>query len=249
MPLTPAAVGFLASLGITEIPARPKPTVAIIITGKEIVQPGTPLQYGGVYDANTYTITAVLKQLHITHCKISYVTDDVNDIETALQASLQQAHIVLLSGGISAGDYDFVPEAAKRCAIKEVLYKVAQKPGKPLFFGTKENKLIFGLPGNPAATLTCMYEYVVPAIDAIAAMPATIKTLHLPLTKSFTKQRGKALFLKGISTCNAVDILPAQESYKLQSFAYANCLVFLAENITAVAAGELVEVHLLPPAW
>ncbi len=111
--------------------------VAIIVTGKEIVAPGASLQNGQVYDANSFTITAVLQQLNINAVYTVYTNDDLPEVVSALQAALQRADLLLLSGGISAGNYDFVREAALQCGISEVFYKVNQKPGKPLFFGPK----------------------------------------------------------------------------------------------------------------
>lgn len=244
--LTPAASGFLASMGITAVSVHSMPSVAIIITGKEIRPPGTPLQPGQVYDANSFALQAALNRSGIRQVTTVYTDDRLAAVEQALQDALQQADAVLLSGGISVGEYDFVLKACEACAVNTVFHKVNQKPGKPLYFGMKEAKPVFGLPGNPAAALTCFYVYVATALAQLAAQPNPIKTLRLPLSEDHSKPPGKAIFLKGLRDGDKVSILPAQESYRLSSFANANCLVCLDETVAIVHQGEPVEVLVLP---
>jgi len=109
-----------------------------------------------------------------------------------------------------------------------------------LYFGKKENKLVFGLPGNPSSVLTCFYEYVLPALQS------GLMALHIPLAKSFQKPAGLTHFLKGWYDGKTVMPLDAQESYQMSSFAKANCLIKVDEEITVCKEGELTEIHLLP---
>ncbi|HZH36095.1 MAG TPA: molybdopterin molybdotransferase MoeA, partial [Flavisolibacter sp.] len=149
--LTPAAIGFLAALGITDVKVYPKPTVHIIVTGNELQTPGTPLQYGQVYESNSVMLQTALEQLHITDCTISVVGDNASEITTAITKDLAKADLVLLTGGVSVGNYDFVVEACGKAGVEQLFHKVAQRPGKPLYCGRKDRKIIFGLPGNPAS--------------------------------------------------------------------------------------------------
>lgn len=244
--LTPAAIGFLAGMGISTISVYPFPLVTIIITGNELQAPGIPLQFGQVYDANSFALKAALKQLQITTVNIVYAKDDLTELSNTLKTALQNSDIVLLTGGVSVGDYDFVVEAAALCGVTKLFHGVKQKPGKPLFFGTKESKLIFGLPGNPSSVLTCFYEYVVPALALLSMKKNSVSTLYLPLSKGFKKSGIFANFLKATCDTNAVSPLDAQDSYRLSSFANANCLICLAEGEKEYESGEIVEVHLLP---
>jgi molybdopterin molybdotransferase len=140
-----------------------------------------------------------------------------------------------------------VTTALAGCQVQERFHKIRQKPGKPLYFGTRQQQLIFGLPGNPSSVLTCFYEYVVPALEQLMGMTnSRVIRRQLPLTAGYTKKKGLTHFLKGICTPQEVTILPAQESYRLYSFAVANCLVYLEEDTEEIAAGTLAEVHLLP---
>jgi len=244
--LMPAALGFLAGIGVTQVMAYPKPVVHIILTGKELQQQHEALQYGKVYESNSFTLIAALQQLYITDVSKFIVDDDLQLLQQSLEKSLHQADIVLLTGGVSVGDYDFVVKANELCGVTQRFHKIKQRPGKPLYFGTKDQKLVFGLPGNPSSVLTCFYEYVIPAINKMCFMPASIQQLQLPLATAYSKKEGLTHFLKGRIINGKVQPLTAQESYRLASFATADCLIVLEEERADYAANEVVEVHLLP---
>jgi molybdopterin molybdotransferase len=244
--LTAAAIGFLAGIGITEVKVYPAPVVAIILTGDELQQPGKVLQFGQVYESNSIMLRVALKNLGMPDVLVLHAEDNLVALQRVLDEALQQADIVLLTGGVSVGDYDFVIRAAANCSVKQVFHKIRQKPGKPLFFGTKENKLVFGLPGNPSSVLTCFYEYVMPAIDSITKRAASVKTLRATLTHDYPKVTGLTHFLKAKLTGNVVTPLQAQESFRLQSFSQADCLIVLPEDGDNFESGDEVEVHLLP---
>jgi molybdopterin molybdotransferase len=244
--LSPAAIGFLAGIGITTIKVFPNPSISIIITGKELQQAGQPLQYGQVYESNSFTLSSVLHQLHMGDVKIFRADDDLEILTGILQQALQQSDVVLLTGGISAGEYDFVLQAAANCGVTKLFHKIKQRPGKPLFFGKKGNKIIFGLPGNPSSVLTCFYEYVLSALAILTKQQLNLQAVNVPIEKSFSKTNTLTHFLKGFYNGETVSVLDAQESYRLSSFAKANCLVKINEEVTQCAAGEMVEVHLLP---
>ena len=244
--LPPAAIGFLAGIGITTIKVFPNPSISIIITGKELQQAGDPLQYGQVYESNSFTLSSALHQLHFEDIKISRADDDVKILTGILEEALQQSNLVLLTGGISAGDYDFVLQAAENCGITKLFHKIKQRPGKPLYFGKKNDKLIFGLPGNPSSVLTCFYEYVLTALEILTRQKISLQSIHAPLSMPFSKTNVLTHFLKGYYNGLTVTVLDAQESYRLSSFAKANCLVKINESVTQCKEGEMVEVHLLP---
>jgi len=243
--LSPAAIGFLAGIGIFEVNVYPNPSISIIITGNELQQPGKPLQHGQVYESNSFTLKAVLHQLHINAIEVFYAADKPEIVTSTLEKALQQSDVVLLTGGISVGDYDFVLQAATECGVEKLFHKVKQRPGKPLYFGKKGNKLVFGLPGNPSSVLTCFYQYVFPALEKMSNRKNLPQTVKAPLSKSFQKAAGLTHFLKGYYDGNAVTPLDAQESYRLSSFARANCLIQVNEDITECRQGDLLDVHLL----
>jgi len=244
--LSPAAIGFLAGIGITEVKAYPNPSISIIITGNELQQPGKLLQHGQVYESNSFALTAILQQLHIENIQILYATDKHEIVTSTLKIALRQSDVVLLTGGISVGDYDFVLQAATECGVTKLFHKIKQRPGKPLYFGKKENKLVFGLPGNPSSVLTCFYQYVIPALEKLSKRKIGLQTLKIPLAKLFQKNAGLTHFLKGFYDGKTAMPLDAQESFRLSSFAKANCLIQIDEDITSLKEGELVDVYLLP---
>jgi molybdopterin molybdotransferase len=244
--LTPASVGFLAGIGIKEVNVYPLPSISIIITGNELQQPGIPLQYGQVYESNSFSLKAVLKQLHIENVQVLYATDDKATVTNTLKKALQLSDVVLLTGGISVGDYDFVLQATNECDVVKLFHKVKQRPGKPLYFGMKENKLVFGLPGNPSSVLTCFYQYVIPALEKLSNRKKIVQIIQAPLNKPFQKKAELTHFFKGFYDGETVTPLDAQESYRLSSFAIANCLIQVNEEVTSLNKGELVDVYLLP---
>jgi molybdopterin molybdotransferase len=244
--LSPAAIGFLAGIGSTEVKVYPNPSITIIITGNELQEPGKPLQYGQVYESNSFALKAVLKQLQIDNVSILYATDKPGITISTLKKALEQSDVVLLTGGISVGDYDFVLQASNECGVEKLFHKVKQRPGKPLYFGKKENKLVFGLPGNPSSVLTCFYQYVIPALEKLTKRKISLQPIKILLGKYFQKNTGLTHFLKGYYDGKTATPLDAQESYRLSSFAKANCLIEITEETTSLNEGELVDVYLLP---
>ena len=244
--LSPAAIGFLAGIGCTQVPVYQPMRVAIILTGNELQEPGKPLQFGQVYEANSVMLKAALQQAQVNEVQVLSAVDELGQLISVLQKALSQSDMVLLTGGVSVGDYDFVVAAAAACGIQQQFHRIRQKPGKPLFFGTKDHQLVFGLPGNPSSVLTCFYEYVLPALAARGQQLREVVDIKAKLTHPYTKPSGLTHFLKASYQDGMVTPLAAQESFRLHSFAQANALVILKEEQTEVQAGEMVDVHLLP---
>lgn len=244
--LNPAAIGFLAGIGIRTLEIYPMPKISIIVTGKELQQPGLELNFGQVYESNSYSLSAALKIENIDQVNIFQADDELSVLSNVLETALKDSDVVLLTGGVSVGDYDFVIEASRLCAVEQVFHKVKQKPGKPLFFGTKGRKLIFGLPGNPFSVLSCYYNYVLPALKKLAQKENSVKEISAALTKAYQKPAGLTHFLKGSYENGKVTPLHAQESFRLSSFAQANCLICLNEEQENFTIGETVNVMILP---
>jgi molybdopterin molybdotransferase len=243
--ITPSGIGFLASIGLQEVNVIAKPRVSIIVTGNELQEIGQPLSYGQVYESNSHTVVAALTQMGISDIQLYRVKDNLKDLVKDLDTALNTSDLVLLTGGISVGEYDYVSEATKICGITQVFHKIKQKPGKPIFFGMKGEKVIFGLPGNPASVLTCYYQYVTLALDKLSGTNLTPLQLEATINLSYTKPAGLTHFLKGSFDGKSVIPLEGQESYKLNSFARANCLIEIPENTTTILSGELVKIHLI----
>lgn len=244
--LTAAAIGFLAGIGVTEVSVIPDPVISLIVTGNELQQPGQPLSYGQVYESNSYSLTAALQSLHLPVHRVYKVEDNPYVLTATLQQALNESDLVLLTGGVSVGEYDFVLQAATNCGVVQQFHKIKQRPGKPLFFGTKENKLVFGLPGNPSSVLTCFYEYVTEALAIQTKRPLQLKAVQTILAKDCKKAPGLSHFQKAYYDGENVLPLTAQESYKLNSFATANCLLVLDGENDEYKTNDPVTIHLLP---
>jgi molybdopterin molybdotransferase len=245
--INPAAIGFLASLGIGNVKVYKKPSVAILVTGDELQMPGSHLAQGMIYESNSVMIKSAFEKLGLENVVVKMVRDNETTLITAVSEAIEKVDAVIMSGGISVGDYDFSGKALNAAGVENIFYKITQKPGKPLYYGKKGNKLIFALPGNPAAALSCFYEYVYPSLNLLMGKSSPfLLNFNLPLKSEYTKKSGLALFLKGFAGSEGVEILEGQGSHILKSFAESNCLIYLSASQNQVSRGELVEVHLLP---
>lgn len=256
--ITPAAVGFLASLGITEIDVVSTPKVTVVVTGDELQKPGMALNYGQVYESNSQLLQSALGWLRFSQVNILYAKDDLPALTKVLKEALAQSDLVLLTGGVSVGDFDFVPKAAVDAGVKAVFHKIKQKPGKPLFFGTFSKELgqnnssetyVFGLPGNPGSVLTCFYQYVTIALEILSGNPLLCETGWAKIRHDYAKNAGLTHFLKAHVDWNKeekhmqVAVLGAQESFRLSSFAIANALIEIPADVTMVTAGDKVKIY------
>ncbi|MBL4587165.1 MAG: molybdopterin molybdotransferase MoeA [Flavobacteriales bacterium] len=244
--ITPATVGFLSMIGLTEIEVIQKPKVVVLVTGNELVSPGEKLDHGKIYESNSFMLLSALNKEGIDATS-QRVSDNLEETVKKISAAFEENDIVILSGGISVGDHDHVGTALQQLGVKEVFYKVAQKPGKPLFFGTKGEKAAFALPGNPAASLSCFYEYVLPVLRKFMGRSDSFLTsLKLPISEGKIRSMGRAQFLKAKVENGQVSLLEGQSSAMLSSFAVANAQLYIPANTPALTEGDVVEVHLLP---
>jgi len=241
--LTAASIGFLAGLGITKIPVYTPPKISIVVTGNELQEAGIPLKPGKIYESNAIMLEMALKKMGISEIKKFKTQDRLEETINIISEAMKYADILLISGGISVGDYDFVKDALLENKVKEIFYKVWQKPGKPLWFGKKEQKYIFALPGNPASALTSFYVYAYPLIKKMSGH----KENHLPrvqaeVTSEFYNKNGKGLFLKAHLYENGkVDLLQGQQSSMLHSYAASNVLAYIPPHLKKVKKGDTIQ--------
>lgn len=240
-------VGLLASLGIVSVAVFPSPRITLVVSGNELSEPGSPLRDGQVYESNSYCIRAALASVNCTQVNIVKVKDDERQTIEKIGSALNSSDLVLATGGISVGKYDFVGKAMEQSGVENIFYKIAQKPGKPLFLGKRNRCLIFGLPGNPAAALSCFYEYVLMAIRTMQGRPDIhLQRLTVPVTAEIQKKEGLALYLRGMMLNDVLQVFEGRESSDISSFSSANCLVYIPPQKGRISANESVEIHLLP---
>jgi molybdopterin molybdotransferase len=245
--LTPAGIGFLAGLGITEVQVYQQPKIGILITGSELVEAGNTLAPGQIYESNSITLITALKESGYHNIQWLKVEDDFKKTQEAIQSLSAQVDLMMVSGGISVGDYDFVGAALEKNGVETIFHKIKQKPGKPLYFGKSSDCSFFGLPGNPAAALSCFYQYVLPAIRIMSGHEEPFLQLRMiPLVGRYKKKGNRANFLKAKVDNYSVEILEGQSSAMLHTFAVANAQVFIPADVNELRPGELVQVHFLP---
>lgn len=244
--MNPAAIGFLAGLGFTKVKVWQKPKVGIVVTGNELVSAGEKLPDGKVYESNAIMLHTALFDANYNVVSHYKVLDDFEDTRNTLEKAINQNDVVLVSGGISVGDYDFVGKALKSLNVETLFYKVNQKPGKPLFAGRNDNTVIFALPGNPAASLVCFYVYVLPTLQKFSGLDyAYGSNLKMNLAHDYAVDNSRNQFLKASVTDDEVTILSHQDSGMLNSFALANALVYVAGGNYGLLKGDKVSVYLI----
>lgn len=242
--INPGTIALLASLGISEIEVFDLPTIALIVTGNELREIGQELSPGQIYNSSGPAIQAYLATIGVNDIRIFHTEDDFEKVILTIREALKVCDFLLLTGGISVGDFDFVKDGLKENEVEEIFYKITQRPGKPLFAGKKKGKVIFALPGNPASVLTCFLNYVKPSILQWAGHSDSWKpTLVLPLADIFTKSVNLTLFLKAKIENGKIKILPGQESFNLLSFGQADGLAEIPIESEFLEAGTLVSFY------
>ena len=161
-------IAILGSNGIQSVEVYAKPRIAIVTTGDELVSVDSNIKPHQLYRSNDVMLLAALQGHGFTSIHCTHVPDDASLIYSEFAKTFDAADVVLISGGVSKGVYDFIPEVLKKIAVKKIFHGVAQRPGKPMWFGKKGRKLVFGLPGNPVSALTCTLRYVIPALKKLS---------------------------------------------------------------------------------
>ena len=244
--LNPAAIGFLTTLGITSANVYKKPSIAVIATGNELVAAGQALKHGQIYESNSLMLSVSLNKYGYLNNEIHKVPDDYNSTLKLLKNTIENKDIVIVSGGISVGDYDYVGKALMELKTKELFYKIKQKPGKPLYFGKNNNTFIFALPGNPAAALSCFYIYVLRHLKRMCGESTyEPKQIEATSNSNYIKKGDRSQFLKAYYKNGKVEILEGQSSSMLHTFAIANALVYLSSDAKEIVKGDSIQVIIL----
>ena len=179
-------VAVAASAGMARVRVSHQPSIMVISTGDELIEPGEPIADYQVRRSNAYAVAATLRQRGYGRIGDDHVLDDEVSLRERLALHLTTHEVVILSGGVSMGRYDLVPKVLTHLGVVEVFHKVAQRPGKPMWFGIgAQGQAVFGLPGNPVSTLVCLIRYVLPGIAAAMGanrQPAERLALAAPVT-------------------------------------------------------------------
>ncbi|CAL65438.1 gephyrin-like molybdotransferase Glp [Christiangramia forsetii] len=243
--ITPAGIGMIASLGIEKVEVYKKPVINLITTGDELITPGKFKKEGQIYESNSYALAVACEQFGFPVQHRLQIEDNFESIKSGIKKSIENTDILILSGGISVGDYDFVKQALEENGVEEQFYKVFQKPGKPLFFGRKENKFVFALPGNPASSLSCFYIYVLPFLQKFSGFQECgLPKYSFSISHDFENRSDRPSFLKAKVINDNVQILDGQGSSMIQSMAKGNALAFIDAE-TSAKKGDQIDCYLI----
>jgi len=160
-------VAIAASAGMARIRVSSQPMLAVISTGNELIEPGEPVLAHQVRRSNAYAIVSALREHGFDRVADDHIQDDRDELRERLRFHLETHDVLVLSGGVSMGRFDLVPAVLEELGVHAIFHKVAQRPGKPLWFGVgPSGTAVFGLPGNPVSTLVCLTRYVLPSLNA-----------------------------------------------------------------------------------
>jgi len=248
--LTPARVGVLASFGMSQVDVARRPRVVLLTTGDELVEPGKPLGFGQIHDSNRHSLGGLIEQHGAILLRHERVRDDPMSLRDALSRAGADADLIVSSGGVSAGDADFLPGLIAKIG-KVHFWKVRIKPGMPFLLGEVGGALAFALPGNPVSGIAIFLTLLKPALATLAGANGQPSMLRARLALPVDKRHARAEFLRARLASDEQAVLWAspqtrQGSGMLRGVAEADALVMLPEGARVFSVGDVVEVLALP---
>ncbi len=228
--LTPGLIGALAMADVQSVSVVRQPRIVVLITGDEVVAPGEAARPGQIPDANGPLLAAHLQHWQCAPLRIEYVADREDAVRDAIDRALHDADLVLTTGGVSVGDFDFVPSASEAVGAERVLWRVAQKPGMPLYVARRRDSLLFGLPGNPASVMINLQVYVRSVLDAICGVDPALRWQSVAAPQNLRRLPDKTFWMRARIATDAegqlqVQPLGGQASHMLGNMARANALI------------------------
>ena len=253
--LDAAEVGLLATAGVVDVPVFPRPKVAVLSTGDELIEPGDALGPGQIRDSNRAMLLAAIAAVGGEPVDLGISGDTQEALEARVQEGLARADILLTSGGVSMGELDLVQPLLEHAGTVH-FGRVRMKPGKPVTFATAEvdgaNKLVFGLPGNPVSSLVTFYMFAVPALRRMAGWrKPRLRRVQarlaqaLPLDASRPEFHRATLSWDQIQSCYVASSTGSQSSSRLLSMRTANALLELPQREGILAKGEVADALLI----
>jgi molybdopterin molybdotransferase len=244
--LQAAQIAILASLGFAEVPTAHPPRVGIITTGSELTEPGSPLDPGRIYNSNYYSLAAQIRAIGAESVALGRSADDLKTTTTIIAARLAECDVLILSGGVSAGDFDYVPMAMKEAGVTLYFEKIAVQPGMPTVFGSHEGKIVFGLPGNPVSTFVIFEIFIKPLL--LRLMGHTCQPLIMPavLTEAYARSNGtRTAFVPVRYSQGRATVLIYHGSAHLLALNRANALLRVPAGQLSIPTWSTVDVRYL----
>jgi len=235
-----------ASLGKTQLKVYRKPKVSVLSTGNEILEQNEKFEFGKIYNSNGPMLSALLSGINIEYEYLGIAKDTEADLTVKIRKGLQN-NILLLSGGVSMGDYDLAPSVLKKCGVKEVFHKVAIKPGKPLFFGHSGKTLIYGLPGNPVSVFLNFLVNVKPAIDKMIGKIPSHDIEKGILMNDYRNKPGRKNFVPVMvkKSEEKTEVYPVKHyhgSGDISALTRANSFMIIEKDVSFINKNSIVEI-------
>ncbi|MBX5440827.1 MAG: molybdopterin molybdotransferase MoeA [Solirubrobacteraceae bacterium] len=246
--LGPAELGVAVGAGRAEVRCARPPRVAVVATGDELADPGEPLRPGQIHNTNATTLAALAMQHGARVFTVTGAPDTQEGTEEALAAALEEADLVLVSGGVSVGPHDHVKPALEALGVEQRFWRVALRPGKPTWFGVRDGVLVFGLPGNPVSSMVTFLLFARPALRALQHAPFDVERRAAVLTEPVERQPERdeavrvALATGPDGTLRATPTGP-QGSHVLSSMVGAAGLAIVEAGDGDLPAGAVVPVE------
>lgn len=248
--LRPIEMGMLAEVGRTMVSAIPRPRVAVLVTGNELVGPSVTPGPGQIRNSNSYLLNGLVQQAGGSVSDLGIARDDLMELTRDINVGLSR-DVLVLSGGVSAGVLDLVPKVLTKLGVVEVFHKINLKPGKPLWFGHKlqcegHDTLVFGLPGNPVSSLVCFELFVRPAIQRLRGLPPMgLRRATAKLTRDHQQRGERPTYWPSVLDGEGVTPLSWKGSGDLRTLTEANCLAVFPAGERVFREGEEVGVLLM----
>lgn len=238
-------VGIIASLGINKPLVYKAPTVGIIATGDEIVEPEIKPENHQIRNTNSYLLYSQCKKIGCNPIYFGIAKDIKEDINKIFNNAIEKCDVVLMTGGVSMGDFDLVPDIMKMNNFEILFDKVKVKPGKPTTLSVSENKVCFGMPGNPVSTFMIFEVIVKLFLQKIMGQKDEIITFKLPLAKEISRKKSSRKQWIPVSFNNQGEVvpLPYHGSGHFTSLAQAKGIISIPEGVSKISKGQLVDVR------
>lgn len=257
--LGPGDVGSLAASGISRVMVKRRLRVAIITTGSELKEPGEPLSAGEIYNSNGYQLACQIEAAGGEAVPYGIIADDPELHAEAIRKALEECDLVLLSGGVSKGEFDYVPDTLREAGVKIIIHGVKVKPGRPTLFGRGEDAYVFGLPGNPVSTFILFEVLVKPFIHHLNGVPFRPPVMQGRLSKEIkrrdtermefrpVKLRPSAGPFDGIEPTEARLIEPVHYmgSAHLNAMVETEGLILMQPGLERIEEGSIIDVRLI----
>ncbi|MFH0801566.1 MAG: gephyrin-like molybdotransferase Glp [bacterium] len=242
--IRPQEAALLASAGLKRIYVCKKPVVGILTTGSELVEPGESLRSGQIYNSNATSIAAQIQGMGAESRPLGTVPDKEEAIRSAIESLLPACDLLILSGGVSAGDYDFVPGVLRSLGVALHFEKVAVQPGMPTVFGTRGKKCFFGLPGNPVSTFVIFEIFIKPFLFRMMGHEWPPLLIRATLGETCRRKNAeRAAFIPVIYREGKASLLPYHGAAHLLALSRANALMQVPRGVLEISAGSAVDVR------